>query len=366
MRALPLLLLVPLASWAQPLATVPLTALSTTLDETSGLLIVDGAVWTHNDSGNRNELYQLDTLTGVVLRTVRLDNAANTDWEDLASDGRWVYVGDFGNNSGSRRDLRVYRFPLADLRDPAVTNVTVDTIRFTFADQTIFTPANNANDFDCEAMVAMDDSLFLFSKNWLDQRTRLYALPAVPGDHAAVVLGSLDAQGLVTGAAWDPQGRRIALVGYTGDLATPFVWELAGFRGHDFFGGSAQRHELALAFIQMEGIAWVRPGEVFLSSEMNFLAPARLWSLRMGLTTGTAGRPDRTVRARAGDGGAMLLEGPPTPARLGLYDALGRLALRRPPAMAHLIARGDVPPGVYTVVLALDGESWRGTVVLER
>ena len=79
------------------------------IQETSGLLFVGDELWTHNDSGNENRLYQLDTMTGAVLREVLIANAENEDWEDITQDNQYIYIGDFGNNEGTRTDLRIYR-----------------------------------------------------------------------------------------------------------------------------------------------------------------------------------------------------------------------------------------------------------------
>jgi hypothetical protein len=44
------------------------------------------------------------------LKTLKV-NAKNTDWEALTNDGNNFYIGDFGNNDGSRRDLTIYKVP---------------------------------------------------------------------------------------------------------------------------------------------------------------------------------------------------------------------------------------------------------------
>ena len=210
------------------------------MKETSGLLMVNGMPWTHCDSGNPNSLYLFDPATGKVLREVVLENASNVDWEALTTDGTWVYVGDFGNNRGDRMDLRIYRFPLEKLLDEAVTSAMVDTIAFAYADQTDFTPAEQATNRDCEAFIAKDDSLFLFTKNWVDFHTHLYVLPAEPGEHLAVRRDTLEAMGLITAASHDPERGVIALLGYT-SVMSPFVWRLSGFPGNDLFRGQGQR-----------------------------------------------------------------------------------------------------------------------------
>jgi len=59
------------------------TILSDSVLETSGLIFLDGRLITHNDSGDGAKLYEIDTLTGDVLRTVFIRNAPHRDWEDI-------------------------------------------------------------------------------------------------------------------------------------------------------------------------------------------------------------------------------------------------------------------------------------------
>ena len=129
--------------------------------ESSGLFFHNGRLWTHNDSGGKPILYALDTATFEVVQRVTLANAKNKDWEDVCTDGESVFVGDFGNNSGSRKKLRIYTFPLSALPDEGDATLQVDTIVFRFADQTNFEKRKHEHDFDCEAIFATEDHLYL-------------------------------------------------------------------------------------------------------------------------------------------------------------------------------------------------------------
>ncbi len=82
--------------------------------ETSGLIYYNGRLITHNDSGGNPELYELDPETLGITRVVQITNAENRDWEDIAQDEQFIYIGDFGNNSGSRQDLVVYKVPKSE------------------------------------------------------------------------------------------------------------------------------------------------------------------------------------------------------------------------------------------------------------
>lgn len=281
LRILPVLLLSLPATgqWLQPVLR---TELAEPLFETSGLIVVDGQVWTHGDSGNPNRLYRVDPLTGGILGEVTITNASNVDWEEVTTDGTWVYVGDFGNNAGNRTNLRIYRFPLEQLLDESITSVLADTIRFAYADQTDFASPYQAHNWDCEAFITKGDSLYLFTKNWADFRSYVYALPNTPGDHLALRRDTLEAMGLITGAAYDAQNDVLALIGYTAVLR-PFVWRFSDFVGTDFFSATAHRHEIDLTLTQAEAIAWSAPDMVYFSNEAEVVGNARLWQLSLGI-----------------------------------------------------------------------------------
>ncbi len=284
LRILPLLL--PCATaWGQALQPTLLATLEPPIQETSGLLVLDGAVWTHGDSGNPSKLYRIDPTDGSILREVLLVNATNVDWEDMTADDQWVYVGDFGNNLGARTDLCIYRFPLEDLQDDTVTEVSCDTIRFAYADQTDFTPIFQSTNYDCEAFIAKDDSLFLFTKNWGDQRSHLYALPAQPGHHLAVRRDTLESLGMITSATHDMENDVVALLGFTTSFE-PFLWRLSGYSGTDLLGGDRQYAVIRMAPQQTEGIAWASPDSVLLTNELSAFGPAKLWSMLLPINVG--------------------------------------------------------------------------------
>ena len=122
------------------------------VNETSGLFFHNGRLWTHNDSGGKPILYALDTMTFKVVQKLTLSHAKNKDWEDVCTDGERVYVGDFGSNKGNRKDLRIYTFPLSVIPAEGDATIEVDSINFTFGDQTDFTK-RKVHDFDCEAFL---------------------------------------------------------------------------------------------------------------------------------------------------------------------------------------------------------------------
>jgi hypothetical protein len=83
------------------------------LDEASGIVRSQrhsGVYWLVNDSG-KPRLHAIDS-TGRNLGRVKISNAKNVDWEDIASfslDGKpYLLVADIGDNDSRRRDVTVY------------------------------------------------------------------------------------------------------------------------------------------------------------------------------------------------------------------------------------------------------------------
>ncbi len=260
-----------------------LTDLSALLVESSGLEWINGNLYTHIDDGPPR-LYKIDPTTGTVLGIITLlGGAENIDWEDITESETHVFVGDFGNNSGNRTDLKIYRFDKSDLSG---SNALVETIEFTFADQTEFDHNNNAHNFDCEAMFFADDSLHLFSKNWLDGQTKHYVLSVEPGVQEAQVKEVFNATGLVTAADIGAEGV-ISLLGRT-ESGTLFCWLLFDYPAGDIFAGHKRKIFLKKEEDkgQIEGMVFTGEGKAYISSEEKEGIPARLYEFSTAEWTG--------------------------------------------------------------------------------
>lgn len=264
-----------------------ITDLPGSLKETSGLVLINGQLWTINDGGNPAGIYQVDTANGKVLRTIIIRNTTNVDWESITQDDSSVYIGDFGNNFGNRTDLHILKIRKADLLDPATDTVQAGFIYFSYPDQTEFSAAVNKTNFDCEAFFYHNDSLHLFSKDWSDLQTLHYLLPPDTGTYIASLAEQFDADGLITDASINEMGN-IVLLGYKntgGKFYSCFAWLLSDYKGSTYFTGAIKRLDLGSAFHlgQAEGIALTNNNTVWLSSEsiLNgwLLRPAKLYKL---------------------------------------------------------------------------------------
>lgn len=258
------------------------------VDETSGLDFFNSGLWTLNDSGGEPVIYKLDTATGSIIQRVRVENATNVDWEDMTDDSLFVYVGDFGNNSGNRKDLKIYKVKKSDIPMQGDVNVTASVINFYYPDQpNKKIEKRRYNNFDCEAVMAVDDSLYLFSKDWQDQKTRVYVLPKEPGDYAAVLVDSFNVAGLVTAADYNKKDGEVVLLGYTNQSWIPFTWLLFDFTGHRFFSGNKRRIDMPnIMSTQTEGFTYVDGKKAMLSSESTRLGNQSAYTFNTGKWTG--------------------------------------------------------------------------------
>ena len=254
-----------------------LSELPKEVEETSGLFFHHGRLWTHNDSGGKPILYALDTTTFEVVQRLTLENVKNKDWEDVCTDGENVYVGDFGNNKGSRKNLKIFTFPLSAIPDEGDATIEVDSIRFCFADQTNFEKRKHEHDFDCEAMFATEEYLYLFSKGWETGTTRMYRLPKTAGNHVAEVINGFDSQGLITGADYDRENRILVIVGYVKNVWKPFMYIIFDFDEAGVKLSNRRIEMPQLTGAQTEGICFYDHGQCYVTAETSPTMTARVF-----------------------------------------------------------------------------------------
>lgn len=142
------------------------------IQETSGLNFFDEKLYTFNDSGNPAELYEIDKNSGKILQTLKV-NLSNKDWEALTNDGENFYIGEFGNNDGTRQDLKIFKIPF---KNNQLQNDDAEKISFYYPNQRDFTPKYISTDFDLECMIFLHGKLHIFTKEWSSKATTHYTL----------------------------------------------------------------------------------------------------------------------------------------------------------------------------------------------
>jgi len=235
------------------------------LAEISTLEFYEGYYWGLNDSGGKAEIYKIDPESGKLIQTVKIGDAENEDWEELAFSEKEVFIGDFGNNLGKRKNLAIYYFPVSklDSKEPEIS-VAAEKIEFSYPEQKNFNPGNKATNFDCEAMFYYKGKINLFTKEWTNLATTHYMLEVKPGKQQAQKVETFKTNYLVTGAFVDDNPisntNGFYFVGYTPDgFAFISGFSLPKKEGTTLFDKKISKFSLPLGFTaqvgQVEGIA---------------------------------------------------------------------------------------------------------------
>lgn len=225
--------------------------------------------WTINDGSNSPQLFLLDTW-GNVIRKVWVKNQVNTDWEALAQSNTHLFIGDFGNNNGNRKNLKVLKILWSAIH--STDTVSADTIGFYYPEQTDFTSSPDNTAFDAEAFFYSNDSLYLFTKNWKTLQSSQYVLPSTKGYYPAKLRSTYAVDGLISDATYDTASKVAMLLGYKDiglGIYTCFSYLLFDYQNDDFFSGNKRRVELGgpSTLGQTEGISFVNDFNVAISGE---------------------------------------------------------------------------------------------------
>lgn len=251
--------------------------LTSELNEISGLISYDDLFWGFNDSGGEPMLYGFG-MSGQINRKIPIINASNKDWESITQDESHIYVGDFGNNFGNRQDLCIYKIDKEQIVKSKEQNTGVEAqkLEIRYAQQNDFSRSSVATSFDCEAMVEFKESLYLFSKDWADRKSVYYKAATNESNQVLAAVDTFDVKGLITGADINPDGKKLALLGYENYKA--FIWLFTDFKEDNFFKGNALRIDLPdLDDAQTEGICFLGNDSILVSSESSRGIPQQVF-----------------------------------------------------------------------------------------
>ena len=233
------------------------------INETSGLEIQNEVFITHNDSGGEPVIYFFN-LNGEITNSIKLEEESfwevyNNDWEDIAMDESYLYIGDSGNNYGNRKNLNIV------ITDHLNGFKKVGEINFSYALQEDF-KSRNKHPYDAEALIVVDDQLVLFSKNREALTTELFLIPKQAGDYELTSVKSFDANALITGGDYNEALKLVVLVGY--DRArNQYLFTLQNFNLNSLDQVEMNRLELPLKGKQIEAIKIIDANTFWITSE---------------------------------------------------------------------------------------------------
>jgi hypothetical protein len=253
-----------------------------------------GIFWVHNDSGDEARLFAIRTDGKTVMPAwmsefyfvdkpvtgkqpyagLRVDQASNSDWEDIAIDGDTLYIADTGNNGNARRDLGVYVLP--EPNPQAVERARVlKWLPVAYPEQTAF-PPEGAWPFDCEAIFVYKHKLYFVSKHRLgsngmpDKSANLYRLDTKHTEQVNVlkkVDSRADLGGWVTAADLSPDGKTLAVLCH---YPVASVWLFTAKEGDRFLSGNARRMILTNAE-QCEAVCFADRDTLLVTNEQRAL-----------------------------------------------------------------------------------------------
>lgn len=233
-----------------------IATLSDSLKETSCLTFLKDKLYTLNDSGNTNEIFEIDKISGKILSKLKI-NFPNKDWEAITSYDEDFYIGDFGNNAGSRKDLAVYK---VDFQGNYSKN------SFNYSAQNDFSKRYLSHNYDAEAMIFRNEKIHVFSKEWSSKNISHYTIDLQNSENQSLVsLESFHAGFVITDAAYF-QGK-LYVVGYTRKAKVYLMIFEENSEGL-FFSKPLKKYKLGsfLSIGQVEGIAVNKDG-IYISNE---------------------------------------------------------------------------------------------------
>ncbi|TDT43884.1 hypothetical protein CLV90_3009 [Maribacter spongiicola] len=237
------------------------------LSENSGLATYgDSIVWVVEDGGNKDEIYQVN-LNGEILKSFKVKNGKNHDWEDLTKDAAGnLYIGDIGNNANDRKDLVIYKLPNPTI-EPG-DKIDAEKIELHYPDQKDFPPKKDHLFYDSEAIFHHGNKLYIVTKNRSKSFTgeaHIYWVPDTKGNYEATLVGSFTPCTdwkicQITSIDISPKGDKIIALSY-GKLFifTNFTWD-------DFSKGNMQEIDLG-ARSQLESVCFLNDETLLISDE---------------------------------------------------------------------------------------------------
>ena len=237
-------------------------------------------IWSLEDNGNPNVIYALNS-NGAIAKAITIANTENIDWEDITKDTEGnLYIGDFGNNDNTRKDLCIYKIDKKALNGN--TAVPAYKISFAYPEQLDFPPKKRELFYDAEGFFEFKNNFYLFTKNrskGFDGTSFLYKIPNVSGFHQAIFIGEFKTcedfnHCAVTSAAISPDQSKVVILNHDK------IWLFENFKGDNFLNGT--KTELALNhFSQKEAVCFSDNDKLFIADEKTNKVGGKLYKVSL-------------------------------------------------------------------------------------
>jgi hypothetical protein len=208
--------------------------------------------------------------------------ATNHDWEAMTVQGEYLWIGDIGNNANKRTDLALYRIPVNEVKHGKIQSV--KQFPFRYPDQTAFPPEPEKRMYDAEALVAIGNDLYIFTKNRTKPFTGSFHVYKLTPSADSLIVSQLPSGQLrasspnfryrITDATLSPDGSLLLL------LAPDRIWFFAVKNGQPSFSHCLKTKRFIKKSVR-EAITFIGDDEIAITSENYKLWKARLWRYKL-------------------------------------------------------------------------------------
>lgn len=253
------------------------------LEEASGMTFIKNIGLFILEDSKKPFIYKVDEKTGKILQVLKIENAKFKDKESLTADENYLYVGDIGDNEGKRKYLQIIKIPISQLRSELDTIIlNGEQLKIYFDKKEKYTKKKD-NVYDFEAMIAHQDSIFLFSKQRKDKRSRCFVVANNQKEQRANYLFTIKADGLITGATLSLDKKNLILIGYQRKKRLPFILSIDNWRNASMHEQNTKRTLLShkdIAF-QLEAITYITNTTLLLANEWTKHEPQGIFKLEI-------------------------------------------------------------------------------------
>lgn len=237
--------------------------------------------WVHNDSGDTARFFAVGQDGKLVqpaisnYEGIKVEGAKALDWEDIALDGKYVFLADTGDNANIRPEVVLYRVLEPDPKKATSASIDAE-IRIQYPDKAFGGPMHH----DCEAVAVRNGSIYLITK-WREKGgvpgkgASIYVLDKWQGDSVNIpekLDTKEDLGGWVTAADISPDGSKLAILTQSPSQS---VWVFDMRKGKKLLSHTL-KHVTFTGGLQCEALCWNGSNEVLVGNEQRMIFSLKL------------------------------------------------------------------------------------------